>query len=202
MTHLVTDQDRASLSGPRDMKTPGDLDWCWQTISALQSMWKSLDLDFERYQRVWQEAEEHRVWEQIPPGTPYGSKEAFLDALGVGDEEAARARVATTSFRVAPLKRHGQRGKRRADQQVFSKKKLGSMSADYLTGRIARDRPDVWERMKAGEFKSVAAAARAAGIPYKVPKRINLSDPASVAAAIRRYFSEEQVQQLIRALQE
>jgi hypothetical protein len=36
--------------------------------------------------------------------------------------------------------------------------------ADYLTARIARDRPDVLERMKAGEFPSVRQAAIAAGI--------------------------------------
>ena len=34
----------------------------------------------------------------------------------------------------------------------------------YLVNRIARDRPDVLERMKAGEFETVYDAARAAGI--------------------------------------
>jgi hypothetical protein len=34
----------------------------------------------------------------------------------------------------------------------------------YLVNRIARDRPDVLERMKTGEFETVRAAARAAGI--------------------------------------
>ena len=33
-----------------------------------------------------------------------------------------------------------------------------------LVGRIARDRPDVWERMKQGEFLSMCQAAIAAGI--------------------------------------
>ena len=31
--------------------------------------------------------------------------------------------------------------------------------ADYLTARIARDHPEILSRMKAGEFKSVRAAA-------------------------------------------
>jgi len=35
----------------------------------------------------------------------------------------------------------------------------GSTNADYLTARIARDRPDILDRMKAGEFPSVRAAA-------------------------------------------
>jgi len=35
---------------------------------------------------------------------------------------------------------------------------------DYLTARVARDSPDILERIKAGEFKSVRAAAREAGL--------------------------------------
>jgi hypothetical protein len=34
----------------------------------------------------------------------------------------------------------------------------------YLTARIARDHPDILERMKAGAYKSVRAAAKEAGI--------------------------------------
>ena len=34
----------------------------------------------------------------------------------------------------------------------------------YLVNRIARDRPDVLARMKAGEFETVREAVRAAGI--------------------------------------
>jgi hypothetical protein len=34
----------------------------------------------------------------------------------------------------------------------------------YLVNRIARDRPDMLARMKAGEFETVRQAARAAGI--------------------------------------
>lgn len=37
-------------------------------------------------------------------------------------------------------------------------------NADYLVARIARDRPDILERMKAGEYTSVLQAARDAGI--------------------------------------
>lgn len=40
----------------------------------------------------------------------------------------------------------------------------GGHSRAYLVARIARDRPDILERMKAGEDEYVAQAARAAGI--------------------------------------
>ena len=44
----------------------------------------------------------------------------------------------------------------------------------YLAARIARDAPEVFEKMKAGAFKSVRAAAKAAGV-VKDP------DPVTVA---------------------
>jgi hypothetical protein len=46
--------------------------------------------------------------------------------------------------------------------------------ASYLTARIARDAPAVLQRMKAGEFKSVRAAALEAGI-------IKAEDPVKLA---------------------
>ena len=54
--------------------------------------------------------------------------------------------------------------------------KLQGTSQTYLTARIARDRPDILDRMKAGEYASVRGAAIDAGIidpgkaPFQVPK--------------------------------
>ena len=147
----INEQDQASMAGPRDMKEPGEPAWCWQTISALQSMWATLDIDFNRYMRTWIEAEEHRVWEKVPYDNPYGTKQAMLDALSIGDDAAARAKVTVQSMPSRPLNR--------------------------ITARIARDHPEVWERMKLGEFKSIAAAAREAGIySRKKERRIAVSD--------------------------
>jgi hypothetical protein len=50
-----------------------------------------------------------------------------------------------------------------APEQPGPKPKHGN-DATYLTSRIARDAPEVLERMKAGEFKSARAAAIEAGI--------------------------------------
>ena len=188
---ILSEQDEASMSGPRDMKTPGGVTWCWQTVSALQFMWKSLNLDYELYQRTWNEAESHRIWEKIPPDNPYGTKEAMLERLKVGDEEAARARVAAQAIPARAIQRQGvnQHSRGPAGQQVL----YGSSHAEYLTARIARDRPDIWERMKNGEFTSVAAAAREAGIVVKNPRRVVLNDDVSaVVAALKRYYSPEQ----------
>ena len=58
-----------------------------------------------------------------------------------------------------------------------------SRGSAYLTARIARDRPDIWERMRLGEFESVAAAAREAGIKMPKPRRaVTLGDNVERAA--------------------
>ena len=62
-----------------------------------------------------------------------------------------------------PLAGHGEIGNGR-EGRVDVVNSTGGNGADYLTARIARDRPDILERMKAGEFKSVRRAAIEAGI--------------------------------------
>lgn len=62
----------------------------------------------------------------------------------------------------------------------------GGTSADYLTARIARDRPDILDGMKAGKYRSVRQAAIDAGIV--TPKtRYNLSDDPEQAG---RYLAQ------------
>jgi len=53
-------------------------------------------------------------------------------------------------------------GDRKSEQYQGANNTLirGSTNADYLTARIARDHPDILERMKAGEYKSVRAAGK------------------------------------------
>ncbi len=58
---------------------------------------------------------------------------------------------------------HG--GERKQDNNVIL---VQGNSTSYLAGRIKRDHPDIEKRIKAGEFKSMRAAAIAAGI-VKVP---------------------------------
>ncbi len=171
----LSEQDTASF-GPRDMKAPGTPAWCWQTVSALQTMWKGLDLNLDMYMETWAEAEEHRVWEKIPYESPYGSKEAMLADLELGDDARARARVASQAVAMPPLNRNG--GLRKKGQpDMYQAAKYGKC-AEYLTRRIARDHPNIHERMIKGEFSSVAAAAREAGIYPDRPrvKRVNVNN--------------------------
>lgn len=94
-------------------------------------------------------------------------------------------------------------GDRRSDERIQSSNgilKQGN-TADYLTARIARDRPDVLERMKAGEFKSVRQAAQAAGFA-SLATTVRLDDPASAARTLRKHASADFLRALVRELGE
>ena len=109
MTSQFTEQDLASMEGPRALKEPGSTEWSWQTVSALQYMWQSLHLNYEHYMSVLSEAEEHRIWEKIPPDAPYGSKEAMLAQVEVGDAKDAqkKMRVQTLAAQARALQKRG-----------------------------------------------------------------------------------------------
>ena len=102
----------------------------------------------------------------------------------------ARARVAAVAEAAKPLPSHGAIGNGRKSRDYNynlysddSRSRVEGQAPDnqgtspeYLTARIARDRPDILEKMKAGEYSSVRSAAIDAGIvdpgkaPYQLPK--------------------------------
>jgi hypothetical protein len=96
-------------------------------------------------------------------------------ALAGGSVLAAKA--------ATPLAEHGgDRSGEQHDNVILTG--LGN-SADYLTARIAHDHPDILERMKAGEFRSVRAAAIKAGIVRTMTSR----PLSSTAGATRDWWS-------------
>ena len=193
----MTEQDAASI-GPRDMKAPGDPAWCWQTVSALQTMWKGLDINLDLYVQTWAEAEEHQVWEKIPYDNPYGTKEKMLEQLGVGDDAQARARTSAQAVDAIPLRKNG--GVRVKGQPAVQQAAYGSTNKAYLSARIARDYPDILERMVRGEFKSVAAAARAAGILQEKqrPKKVSVNgDSEKLARSIQEILGPEEFSKFV-----
>src|SRR5947209_7895448 len=71
-------------------------------------------------------------------------------------------RMAEAAEPLQPAENHPGPG-RGHTKKPHEKAQAGNRS-DYLVARIARDRPDILERMKAGAFTSVREAAREAGI--------------------------------------
>ena len=97
----------------------------------------------------------------------------------------ARDRVKRFAENATPLNGHeygngmagpGRGNKTDDNYNVFSG---NGTDSEYLTARIARDRPDILERMKAGEYRSVRSAAIDAGIidPEKTKRYQLPTDP-------------------------
>ena len=125
---------------------------------------------------------ENRIWEKIPYEAPYGSLEVMKEKLKVGDAAEARARTSQLVIQANPLR-----------------KRTGS---EYLTARIKRDHPEIAQRMEHGEFKSVAEAARAAGI-YNRPKTITASpDKGRLANSLLNVYGVDGCQELITVLRQ
>ena len=89
--HTRTEQEEAQISGPIVLKEPGSPQWCWQLLAAMQTQWRTLNFDYTLYSKTWEDAEAYEVWNHVPYGNPYGSKERMLEALEVGDIPAAKA---------------------------------------------------------------------------------------------------------------
>lgn len=140
----------------------------------------------------------------------------ILEAQGISGATVEQAlRVAQQAATVSPLISFEERAtkgglgnvsKGRAASLYYNEAVMPQLDydngtrADYLTARIARDRPDILERMKAGEYRSVRQAALEAGIvkPYlQIPY-----DPERAARAIRRHFTPDQIAALVDLLTE
>jgi hypothetical protein len=194
----------AAAIGSRDRKTPDSVEFAYQTASWLRTCYESKQISYERYLKALAEADENRVYERIPVDRPYGSLAALVKGeLGVEVEQAKQNKRTAQEQAAHPaeLARHGEVGNGRSRGAVITSTKRGETSAEYLTARIARDHPDILQRMQAGEFKSVAAAAKEAGI---YPKRVsvNLVSAEKAARTLRRVASPEFIMSLMEALRD
>jgi hypothetical protein len=102
------------------------------------------------------------------------------------DSEVARraqaAKPSMTSVEAASLAANVRHGNVRLDNYQAA----DGTSADYLTARIARDRPDILDDMKKGKYRSVRQAAIAAGIIHP-RQRYSLPDDPQAAG---RYLAQ------------
>jgi len=149
-----------------------------------------------------------QAWKKIPPDHPYGSLDAMLRAEVGLSAAGVRTRIRQASERAKAL--NGKTVRKRGRPSLASTENANSISiaddrrygtsADYLTRRIARDRPDILGRMAAGEFPSARAAALEAGIVHRtVTVRL---DPAAAARILRKHMTPDQLSTLARLLVE
>ena len=167
-----------------------------------------LETSYDSYVATLNLIDEHRVWERIPEGDPFGTREAMLEALAIGDEESARREVQDrlkrrALQRKAALQQHGGDRKSEDYQGVLAHLDRGTGKTDYLLARIERDRPDVFERVLQGEFTSAAEAGRAAGIVREKRRSVALSgDVSRIAAKLRQHYTQDQYTALLRRMLE
>ncbi len=138
---------------PVAVKEPGSPEWCYQSLYILKTYYNSLERFWQEFSTVKQELEQQRAWEKIPPGKPYGSLEAMLEAeLGAALPEIERKVV---------LAKNG--GDRRSEEYQPSNIRLKSYGTthDYTLARLERDAPELAERVAHGSICTQMRAPRA-----------------------------------------
>ena len=162
----------------------GSRSWCLYTANEIRKMLydkQQLGARLHDYVNAFQE---RQGWQELGFLT---WEEFCVKRLQVKADEVeaeARARIAAIAEKAQPLAVNG--GDRKTEQynnrNTDSADRQGN-DPEYLTARIARDRPDILERMKAGEYKSVRSAAIDAGIidPDKTKRYSLPTDPTAAA---------------------
>ena len=98
-----------ALPGARGLNVPGSPEWCWQTINLLKTYYQYVGNRWQEVMSVLVELAEHRAWEKVPSGKPYGSEDELLkselgiskgqvedlDRLLAGDGEPQHQRIRT-----------------------------------------------------------------------------------------------------------
>jgi len=88
--------------------------------------------------------------------------------------------VAAVAEQVTPLAEHRQPTKEEEENKpTGSRLKIYGSTKEYRTAKLARDAPKIVERMKTGEFRSVAVAERAAASPCSAAFRYQWTASAS-----------------------
>lgn len=161
-------------AAPRDSFPPDSKEFAVMTLHLLKQDYESASINADRFAATLTEAEQYRIFDRLPtPSRPYGSLDAMLEAeIGINREGAERTKREAAIAIPQPTKSESSRGNQNATKGLDKdKRKLPSNhrfrrgnTAPYLSARIARDRPDILEKMKKGEYKSVRAAAKDAGI--------------------------------------
>lgn len=93
-------------------------------------------------------------------------------AINIEVDNEANQRVATLAENAKPLAEHGTNQYLVDNSGRSNHNVQRGENAEYLTARIARDRPDILSDMKQGKYKSVRAAA----IDAEIAKRAERQD--------------------------
>lgn len=128
-----------------------------------------------------------------------------LHAQGYQGEVSEHQALAAAASQTQPMAEHGtnQHSEKGEGVAISHSKPANQLSSDSwgrILPRLARDAPDILERVKAGEFRSARAAAIEAGIIKPVPTIRLVADLNVVAAKLCQHLTPEQRHALAEAL--
>lgn len=167
---VLTPRERASTA-PRDTRTVGSPEWCYQTANLMKNSYRFIHRDQDNFVNYLNELRTYKAWEVIPVEGPYGSEDAMLLAeIGKrfadvdAEIEAVKRGVRETKAKAIEaqtpdLPSQGRPGKGSDNKNgtTFSAKR----GNDYAIARLRRDRPDIHARVLAGEITAHAGMVEA-----------------------------------------
>jgi hypothetical protein len=168
------------MLGPAEEWPVGSVEWAERMANRLQVRVQSLSRDtahmlLDHLRETW--AAKPRPWDIWPVGRPFGTPEDYFrnvtghswaSLLQTVAELTGEAGLSVEMMQAENARaqvEHRGPGRPPAEKPCASHDlKQGTGHAAYTLRRLARERPDVLSRYEAGEFKSVRAAAREAGL--------------------------------------
>jgi len=158
-SHLTTEEVNRAGVGPRELKDPRSRDYAIQTVWALKRYLESRTIDDRRVQKELAAIETYRHWEVLG----YPSRDALLEAE-VGRTLSQIHDVCEQARQQGALPANGAIGRGRNRCDVVTPISTRGNDSTYLARRLLRDAPDIFAALERGEYASVRAAARAAGL--------------------------------------
>lgn len=168
--------------------------WCLYVSNEIRKTYYDKTQLGARLSNLVESFKEHQGWQELGFFTweIYCEKRLQISVDKLDTE--ARARVAAMASNPRHIMEDTETGKRFGrgiDNDNYNDLSQGT-SAEYLTARIARDRPDILEAMRQGAYRSVRAAAIDAGIidknktPFQLPK-----DPSKAGRYLAKHVDAE-----------
>ena len=172
---------------PRNLLDKAGPDYAESTIRFLHLLYEGMETSHNRWVKVVEEAQQAQVEQHFPRDEPYGDFETLLrEEFGLSLDDARSEKAwETRELRAGPGRPPKEEGNG-SDAQPF----MGRGSS-YLLARLRRDHPTILSQLEDGEFRSVRAAALAAGI-VKGEKRVSVPVGNMMRAArlLKKHFGE------------
>src|SRR5208337_4774139 len=189
---------------PRGMMDKTSPEWVRRTIERLRWSLEQVKTTEEEYVKTLNELRDSQAWkilnypgleEMLTAETGMDSAERSRRVMGQhgGERPGSGRNPKLLNSHVDP---DGKTDQNQVDN--VNLKTQGGNHSTYLRARLQRDHPEILERLEAGEFPSVRAAAIEAGI---VEPSFNCPcDPVKAARRLLKHFQGERLDTLLAEL--